>query len=99
MSSEVNTGSSGPDSAPAEAGASPEVQPHYFRAPDARTAATRRDLDVVLAGRELTLTVSGGVFSAYQVDLGTRVLLREVPAPPATGDLLDLGCGWGPVAV
>lgn len=27
------------------------------------------------------------------------MLLRSVPAPPATGDLLDLGCGWGPVAL
>ncbi|MFD6135862.1 class I SAM-dependent methyltransferase, partial [Isoptericola sp. NPDC060257] len=24
---------------------------------------------------------------------------REVPAPPASGDLLDLGCGWGPLAL
>ncbi len=39
-----------------------------------------------------------GVFSADHIDLGTRVLLRTVPAPPA-GNLLDLGCGWGPIAL
>ena len=39
------------------------------------------------------------MFSSERIDLGTRVLLREVPAPPPTGDLLDLGCGWGPLAI
>jgi 16S rRNA (guanine1207-N2)-methyltransferase len=53
----------------------------------------------VLAGQEVTLTAAGGVFSAERLDLGTRVLLREVPPPPASGDLLDLGCGWGPLAI
>src|SRR3954454_23167996 len=76
-----------------------EPQPHYFRTPDPSTAASRRDLDLVLAGQELTLTVGGGVFSAERIDLGSRVLLREVPNPPPAGDLLDLGCGWGPLAI
>jgi 16S rRNA (guanine1207-N2)-methyltransferase len=76
-----------------------EPQPHYFRTPDPQAAPPRRDLDLVLAGHEVTMTVSGGVFSSERIDLGTRVLLREVPPPPPAGDLLDLGCGWGPLAV
>jgi len=76
-----------------------EPQPHYFHTPDPATATSHRELDLELAGRELTLTVTGGVFSQYRLDLGTRVLLREVPPPPPTGDLLDLGCGWGPLAI
>ncbi len=40
-----------------------------------------------------------GVFSHQHVDLGTRVLLREAPDPPKHGELLDLGCGWGPLAI
>src|SRR3712207_2729827 len=52
-----------------------------------------------LGGREVSLATSGGVFSHDRLDLGTRVLLRTVPDPPATGDLLDLGCGWGPLAL
>jgi len=54
---------------------------------------------VVLAGRELEVVTAGGVFSANRLDLGTRVLLREAPPPPLTGNLLDLGCGWGPLAL
>jgi 16S rRNA G1207 methylase RsmC len=39
------------------------------------------------------------VFSPDRVDIGTQVLLREAPPPPAQGTFLDLGCGWGPVAL
>ncbi|MFI7587614.1 class I SAM-dependent methyltransferase [Spongisporangium articulatum] len=71
-------------------------QQHYFRTPSG--PAETRELDVTLAGRELTLHTAGGVFSGDRLDLGTRVLFREVPPPPP-GDVLDLGCGWGPVAI
>lgn len=71
---------------------------HYFRSPRPGPAP-RRNLDLVLAGRSLTLHTAPGVFSMDRLDLGTRVLLREVPPPPAEGDLLDLGCGWGPLAI
>ena len=47
----------------------------------------------------LELQVDRGVFSAGRVDPGTKVLLLEAPAPPSTGDLLDLGCGYGPIAL
>ena len=47
----------------------------------------------------VTVQTAPGVFSAGRVDLGTRVLLRTVPQPPAQGHLLDLGCGWGPIAL
>ena len=32
------------------------------------------------------------------IDPGTLELLRASPAPPARGHLLDLGCGYGPIA-
>jgi len=76
-----------------------EPQAHYFRTPDPQTATPRRELNLTLAGQDLTLTVTGGVFSSERIDLGTRVLLREVPPPAPTGNLLDLGCGWGPLAI
>lgn len=39
------------------------------------------------------------MFGFRGVDLGTMVLLREAPAPPSSGEILDLGCGYGPIAV
>ena len=71
---------------------------HYFSARPA-TPDERHTVSVELAGRQVDVQTAGGVFSPGHVDLGTRVLLREVPDPPGTGDLLDLGCGWGPLAL
>lgn len=71
---------------------------HYFTAEPA-SADERRRLEVHLAGRDLTVWTAGGIFSPGRLDLGTQVLLRTVPEPPPNGDLLDLGCGWGPVAL
>jgi 16S rRNA (guanine1207-N2)-methyltransferase len=74
------------------------VSEHYFTAQPGSPDALR-PLAVRLAGTDLDLVTAGGVFSPDRVDLGTQVLLREVPEPPAEGDLLDLGCGWGPVSI
>ena len=73
-------------------------QAHYFSARPAGPAE-RSVVPVLLAGREVEVVTAAGVFSGDRLDLGTRVLLREAPAPPAAGHLLDLGCGWGPLAL
>lgn len=71
---------------------------HYFTAqPSGEFVA--KPLSVTLAGRSLELQTAGGVFSPGGLDIGTRVLLTHVAAPPPSGDLLDLGCGWGPIAL
>ena len=74
------------------------TEEHYFTAAPA-SADERRPLAVRLAGRQVRVTVAGGVFSPGGLDKGTAVLLDEVPDPPASGTLLDLGCGWGPIAL
>lgn len=48
---------------------------------------------------ELELEADRGVFGSKGVDLGTQVLLNEAPAPPAAGEVLDLGSGYGPIAI
>src|SRR5699024_687988 len=70
---------------------------HYFSAAPA-SAAARRERGGGLGGRDIEVSTAGGVFSPAHVDTGTRVLLDHVPGPPP-GDLLDLGCGWGPIAL
>ena len=71
---------------------------HYFTAAPA-SADERRRLRVRLAGRDLDVDVAPGVFSPGGLDKGTAVLLDEAPPPPPTGTFLDLGCGWGPIAL
>jgi 16S rRNA (guanine1207-N2)-methyltransferase len=53
---------------------------------------------VVLPDVYLELATDAGVFSPGRLDPGTRLLLDEAPAPPPAGDVLDLGCGYGPIA-
>jgi 16S rRNA G1207 methylase RsmC len=71
---------------------------HYFTAQPA-SPGEQRSLTVRLAGREVTVRTAPGIFSPDGLDKGTAVLLREVPPPPASGQLLDVGCGWGPIAL
>jgi 16S rRNA (guanine1207-N2)-methyltransferase len=54
---------------------------------------------VLLPDRHLELETDSGVFSPGRVDPGTRLLLETAPPPPAAADLLDLGCGYGPLAL
>lgn len=70
---------------------------HYFSA--ASGDAPTREVRATLAGRERSLLTAPGVFSGDGLDVGTSVLLDETPQPPQTGDLLDLGTGWGPIAL
>lgn len=73
------------------------VSEHYFTESPSSEAKTR-ELRLELAGREVTVETVSGTFSPTRLDLGTSVLLRHLPEPP-TGDVLDLGCGWGPIAL
>jgi 16S rRNA (guanine1207-N2)-methyltransferase len=75
-----------------------EQTDHYFTAEPA-SAAERRQLRVSLAGREVIVETAPGIFCPDRVDIGTAVLLREAPAPPPIGNLLDIGSGWGPIAL
>jgi len=71
---------------------------HYFSASPS-SAENQRRIPVTLAGRSGEVTTAGGVFSPAHVDGGTAVLLSNTPPPPPGGHLLDLGCGWGPIAL
>jgi 16S rRNA (guanine1207-N2)-methyltransferase len=70
---------------------------HYFTGVPG-TELKLRTVTVHLAGAERELTTANGIFSPGRIDQGTQVLLSETPRPPATGNILDLGCGWGPIA-
>ncbi|WP_433225315.1 class I SAM-dependent methyltransferase [Actinomadura formosensis] len=71
---------------------------HYF-AERPEAASRRRTVDLVLPDLHLRLETDSGVFSPDRIDPGTRVLLETVPPPPQEGNLLDLGCGYGPIAL
>ncbi|MBO0595033.1 methyltransferase [Nesterenkonia sp. E16_7] len=71
---------------------------HYFSA-SPEGPFTRRSMSVTLGGSEVSVSTAGGIFSPDGVDKGTAVLLKHAPDPAAQGHLLDIGCGWGPLAL
>ena len=75
-----------------------EHQDHYFSA-EPTGPERRRTLSVRLGGSDVTVTTARGVYSPDRLDRGTAILLAGAPEPAAFGNLLDLGCGWGPIAI
>ena len=81
--------------------ADPVAQPasgQYFEA-EPRAASSPRTIVVKIGGMQLRFVTDSGVFSPDRLDAGTRLLLAEAP-PLTAGErrVLDLGCGWGPIA-
>ena len=80
---------------------------HYFsEAPSGEF--TPREIEVTLAGAPHRVLTAGGVFSPEHLDRGTEILLRTIAEVgdgitaddgDALSPVLDLGCGWGPIAL
>lgn len=71
---------------------------HYFD-PEPPGPSDERRVEVVLPDVSFTMTTDRGVFSHGRLDTGTELLLRTAPTPAPSGDLLDLGCGAGAIAL
>jgi len=71
---------------------------HYFD-PSPAVQSRPRTVFLHLGDLALELEADRGVFGSRGVDLGTVSLLREAPGPPPAGDILDLGSGYGPIAI
>ncbi|CAA9337551.1 MAG: FIG00945122: hypothetical protein [uncultured Nocardioidaceae bacterium] len=76
----------------------PDLPEHYFTA-DPSVPFTRTPVHAPVWGRTLELTSGAGVFAQGRLDTGTAVLFRETEPPAAGSTFLDLGCGYGVVAV
>ena len=59
----------------------------------------QREIAVTLAGKKVKVKTAGSVFSPEHIDQGTQVLLDHLDLAKPTGTFLDLGCGWGPIAL
>ena len=70
---------------------------HYFHTPTG--PENRRTVRARFWDTDWTFTTADGVFSGGGLDLGTSVLLRESVPPSGARRLLDLGCGYGVLAV
>ncbi|GGA51514.1 class I SAM-dependent methyltransferase [Paenibacillus physcomitrellae] len=70
---------------------------HYYSSKP-ETAHDRRTIETVLRGRKFRFTSDAGVFSKQGVDYGSKVLIEAMEI----GDrdqVLDVGCGYGPIGL
>lgn len=82
-----------PETAPAE-------EPNQYFAPTPTTASDRTSAELRLPDLTIDLATDRGVFARGRIDTGTKLLLLDGPDPtPGDRHLLDLGAGYGPIAV
>ena len=56
--------------------------------------------DFTLRDRKFRFKTDNGVFSKKEVDFGSRLLIETFSLPAGVeGDLLDVGCGYGPIGL
>src|ERR1700724_4451164 len=72
-------------------------QDHYFNV-DPKVASHPRTIRVTLPDMSFELDTDRGVFAHGPLDFGTDLLLRSLPPVPP-GELVDVGCGYGAIAI
>lgn len=53
----------------------------------------------IIGGEEFIFDTDNGVFSKRGLDFGTRTLLENLDLKNICGDILDFGCGYGPIGI
>ena len=71
---------------------------HYF-SKEPSSPLKPKSIQIPVAGELVDVTTASGTFSPQQLDFGTEVLIEKMDLAPVSGNLLDLGCGWGPIAL
>ncbi len=56
-------------------------------------------VNVIVNNVKLKFIVDNGVFSKKGLDFGTRTLLENIDSDKIAGDVLDFGCGYGPIGI
>ncbi|MEK4649785.1 class I SAM-dependent methyltransferase [Niallia sp. FSL W8-0954] len=71
---------------------------HYY----SRTQNVNSDpnyWNFTLKGNTIRFKTDNGVFSKKEVDFGSRLLIETYTLPDLDGDILDVGCGYGPIGI
>ena len=71
--------------------------PHYFT--NDYVKSNKKEINVIVNDTNLHFIVDNGVFSKKGLDFGTRTLLENIDLTQIKGDILDFGCGYGPIGI
>jgi 16S rRNA G1207 methylase RsmC len=71
---------------------------HYF-SQEPKSDYQPKQIELDVAGEVFKVNTASGTFSPLRLDVGTSVLIDHLELAPKDGNILDLGCGWGPIAL
>ena len=71
---------------------------HYFEN-DNSLESNIKNFDILINDIKFTFSTDNGVFSKGELDFGTYLLIKNVLKMNLSGNILDLGCGYGPVGI
>lgn len=71
---------------------------HYY-SKDPKVKSQPKEWYTQLRGKTFRFRTDAGVFSKEEVDFGSRLLAETFVIPEVAGDILDVGCGYGPIGL
>ena len=71
---------------------------HYYTK-DPKVKSQPKEWSTQLRGKTFRFKTDSGVFSREEVDFGSRLLAETFVIPEVDGDILDAGCGYGPIGL
>ncbi len=71
---------------------------HYFEY-DKNLKSNEEEKQAIINNEHFKFITDNGVFSKKGLDFGTRSLLETISEENITGDVLDFGCGYGPIGI
>ncbi|WP_371018917.1 class I SAM-dependent methyltransferase [Pseudalkalibacillus sp. JSM 102089] len=70
---------------------------YYTKNPGVKSSPNKIDVD--LRGSKFQFTTDSGVFSKKEIDFGSKLLIESFEEPELEGDIVDVGCGYGPIGI
>ena len=70
---------------------------HYFT--NDKVKSDKKLIKVKIKNEDYSFVTDNGVFSKSGLDFGTRTLLESLNTENIKGDVLDFGCGYGPIGI
>lgn len=71
---------------------------HYY-SKEQQVESNPRNWKFTLRSHSFLFKTDNGVFSKGEVDFGSRLLVETFRFPEISGDVLDVGCGYGPIGL
>ena len=71
---------------------------HYFEN-DKNLVSEIKPFSITINDIVFNFNTDNGVFSKGELDFGTYLLIKNILKLNVTGDILDLGCGYGPIGI